>query len=92
MLRKINAGTVVSDDGFSIRPSGLEAMQYQAGDKIAIVEWACEPRTRKIRVYVTEVPHWEVPYGVKITDIEKNLMKENISKAMALLDDEFEII
>lgn len=92
MLKKINANGVISDEGFSIQIKHVEQMEYKFKDKMVVLEIIYSPSTQKIKIHVTKASYWTTPHEEKITDTEKKAMKENITNAVKLLDDDFEII
>ena len=92
MLKKINEASVESNEGFSIKPTGAEGMEYKNNDKIALLEVIYSPSTKKIKINVTKTLFWTVPSGEVITDAERKLMHENIFRAVKLLKDDFEIV
>lgn len=84
MLKKINAGRVESNLGFSIHITGMECLKYEDREHSIEFEWNYEPRTKKTYIYVSDVK--------ELSHSEKNIIKNNIKEAVKLLDGTFEII
>lgn len=84
MLKKINEGRVESDAGFSIHITGLECLKYQDGEHSMEFEWNYDPVTKKTYIYISDAK--------ELKDSEKNIIKNNITEAVKLLDGTFEIV
>lgn len=92
MLKKISAGRVESDEGFSIQVSGLETLRYEDHGKIVDIDWTYDPKLRKTNVFVSDVTFWKKPPSLKIDPSDKKKMVKNIGDAVKLLDGNFELV
>ena len=92
MLKKINAGRVESDDGFSVHITGLETLKYEENNKYVVFDWALDPKTKKIRIYVSDARSWSSEGRQILVSEDKVRIKQNIKQAVALLDGDFEVI
>ena len=62
-LRKINEGLVESADGWSARVK-REALEYQEGGEIAVINIGYDPSSREITVYASEIAHPRKDYVI----------------------------
>lgn len=92
MLKKINAGRVESDDGFSIHMTGLETFKYEENNKYVIFDWTLDPKTKKISIYVNDARCWDSENRHILTSEDKIRIKQNIKQAVEILDGDFEIV
>lgn len=92
MLKKINAGRVESDSGFSVHIVGLETLRYEENGKYIVVDWTLDPKTQKTRIYLSDVNNWDSEGRKMLDSADKARIYQNIKQAMALLDGEFEIV
>ena len=92
MLKKINAGKVESDTGFSVHITGLETLRYQENDRYIILDWTLNPKSQKMSIYLEDVANWSSEAHQPISSEKKASIKKNIEQAVALLDGDFEVV
>ena len=84
MLKKINAGGVESDDGFSIQFTHPELLEYKQGNKIFEISVGDDLKRQIVYIYASQVNN--------LNEVEKNKMINNIKEAVKLLNGNFEVI
>lgn len=92
MLKKINAGKVESDTGFSVHITGLETLKYQENGRYIILDWALNPKSQTMTIYLQDVANWSSEAHQTISPEKKASIKRNIEQAVALLDGDFEVV
>ncbi|MCB0486030.1 MAG: hypothetical protein KDC47_07540 [Flavobacteriaceae bacterium] len=92
MLKKITEGRVESDEGFSIHIIGLEVLRYEENGKSIILDWTLDPKSKKMRIYVSDALSWDKPTKEKLTVDDKNKIIKNIKRAVVLLEGDYEVI
>ena len=93
MLRKINAGCVESDEGFSIRITGPEIIKYTCNSGSVDIDINFDFKNRKAYIYASKVEFWKCDgEKIQMSSYEKKSMIENIRIAVKLLADDFEVV
>ena len=92
-FRKINAGTVESDDGFSIQITGPEILKYRYKDYETTIDISYSFKKRKAYIYASDVSEWhQESKKIKMNENDKNIMIQNIKAALTLLDGDFDVL
>lgn len=93
MLKKINAGRVESDEGFSIQIIGPEILRYSYDGFEVEFNIDYDKTYRKIYIYVSDVFTWDKYIGSRqISKAMKEEIAKNIAESVQLLDGVFEIV
>lgn len=92
MLKKINAGKIESDEGFSIAITRPEELKYIEGEKYLFLGWTLNSKNKVISIYLSDAGTWSSLDRKVITISEKEKIKNNISRAIKLLDGDFTIV
>ena len=93
MFKKINAGGVVSDQGFSIQIEGPETLHYVEGPFEIFFTIGYNKQMRKIYIHFSEISCWNKYVGSKFIPKSKlGKLKKDLIDALALLEGDFEVI
>ena len=92
MLKKINEGGVVGDNGFSIQITGPEELEYKYNNHLVKIDMGYDPKKKKIYIYADNIGQWDLPNKHKLisSDEKKNIIN-NIKEAVKLLKGNYEI-
>lgn len=93
MFRKINAGGVESDEGFSIQITGPETLKYQNEDFSVEIELEYDITSRKIYVHASRASNWDCFVGAQQIGSDKKLqLIKNITESIELLKGDFVVV
>ncbi len=90
MLTKTGPNAVESDEGFSVRRTGRNSLEYRSGQRLVKVE--VEPG-KGLAIYGQTIRSWEYPSGDEpITAQQRNEILDNIASALAFLGVDYVIV
>lgn len=94
MLKKVNEGTVESDEGFMIKIDNPDYLKYFEGDKFIEVSIDFNENTKEIFINASkEITNW-CGRGAELSiNVEKKInIQENIRNSLALLKGNFIVL
>lgn len=93
MLKKVNEGGVISDNGFSIQIVGPEELEYKYKKNILKLDLGYDPKKRTVYIYANDITCWDYSDNhVDISNKEKEEIIKNIREAVKLLTGNFEVV